>query len=235
MNHEKDWLAWLCCNHSKSQGKQIVIPKQWHKFAESYGLSVQWGANMMWEVPTDKLQSQLIQKYVKYPCDIHVVQSINSTHDHCFYAKELQLYQVFIAEYQTQGKGCKGDPWVACFGENLLVSAVFPFKKSKELAVEIAQALAVCIQAWVPNNKVKVKWPNDVMIDDAKCLGVKVSEPMSDAVDGFIVSFGFNVNMLKGGPRDQRWTSLQKETGVTWDRNYVAGQLLQSILTLSNR
>jgi BirA family transcriptional regulator, biotin operon repressor / biotin---[acetyl-CoA-carboxylase] ligase len=228
---EKVWLDWLGDNRVSHQGQRLIIPSQWEGLAREYGLNCSKGREMTWDVPNDSLQAHAIGQYIQQQCEVDIKMIIGSTHSHCFYLKDIKPYRVCLAEYQTQGRGRTDDPWISFFGENILATVIVPLTAHKDLTIKIAKAMAACLQPWLPKLKVSVKWPNDVMINDAKCLGIMVSEPMSNDSDCLLVSFGCNVNMLKGGPKDQAWTSLQKISGRVWDRNYVAGKLLQSILS----
>ena len=118
--------------------------------------------------------------------------------------------KLFIADYQTAGRGRYGRTWNALPGKCLLVSIIFTHRlKNDEVhlpnligALSIAQAISSHLTL-----PARIKHPNDVRINKKKVAGV-LTEIQYDKnkYPFFVLGFGVNVNItLQEYP-----TSLQK-------------------------
>lgn len=99
------------------------------------------------------------------------------------------------ADRQTAGKGRRGRPWVASEG-NLNASAAFAAIAAPERATlyPFAMALAVrealcALSPQTEHRRITLKWPNDVLIDGAKCAGLLLERNG----DHIIAGFGVNI------------------------------------------
>lgn len=102
------------------------------------------------------------------------------------------------ARAQTAGKGRRGRSWEGGEG-NLHATLLLTTKRSHADAAQLSfiAALAVCdfTRAYVDPDIVKVKWPNDLMISDAKAAGILLeSGPAPDG--GLWVAVGVGVNLV---------------------------------------
>jgi BirA family transcriptional regulator, biotin operon repressor / biotin---[acetyl-CoA-carboxylase] ligase len=116
---------------------------------------------------------------------------------------------------QTAGRGRRGRAWET--GEGNLAATLLT--TTDRLPAEAAQvsfiaALAVSdfARAYLPGDRVRVKWPNDVLVDGRKLAGVLV-ESGQLREGGLWLAVGVGVNLAKG-PRaaEQPATSLAAET-----------------------
>ena len=106
------------------------------------------------------------------------------------------------ATAQTQGRGRRGRSWISPPGNlyaSLLLSNPSPFERAPQLAFVAALALrdAVVHEAGALAERLKFKWPNDLLLDDAKSAGILIEgEATSEAgaQQGFIVVIGVGVN-----------------------------------------
>ncbi len=100
---------------------------------------------------------------------------------------------VVTADEQTAGRGRRGNAWFAPPGSCLLYSAlVRPFAADTSSLLPLAVPLAVCeaVERVAPV-RCRVKWPNDVWIDERKVSGVLV-EARPD--EGWaVIGVGLNV------------------------------------------
>ena len=80
---------------------------------------------------------------------------------------------VVTAEEQTSGRGRRGRSWVTPPGKALLYSAILRPLDSEHALLPLAVPLAVCeaVEA-IASLKCRVKWPNDVWIEEQKVAGV---------------------------------------------------------------
>jgi BirA family biotin operon repressor/biotin-[acetyl-CoA-carboxylase] ligase len=103
---------------------------------------------------------------------------------------------IFVADYQSAGRGRQGRAWVAPPGAALMLSLVFRDVTSTPLrwTTLASVALVGAILEVVPNLDPGIKWPNDVVLNDRKVAGI-LAETTWDGVELVaIVGVGVNVN-----------------------------------------
>src|SRR5687768_3983198 len=107
---------------------------------------------------------------------------------------------VILAEKQTAGKGQRGNSW-STGAENQLACSVYAetafLSADRYWYLNLAVALAVyhTIRSSVPHENVRIKWPNDVLVNDKKLSGILIETHWrSGAVHGAIIGVGINVN-----------------------------------------
>jgi BirA family transcriptional regulator, biotin operon repressor / biotin---[acetyl-CoA-carboxylase] ligase len=92
------------------------------------------------------------------------VDAVPSTQD---VARQLPVGTVVVAEHQTAGRGRLGRRWEAPPGSALLASWVMPVCELAPLAAGVAAAHAC-------GERVRLKWPNDLLLDGRKLGGILV-------------------------------------------------------------
>jgi BirA family biotin operon repressor/biotin-[acetyl-CoA-carboxylase] ligase len=107
------------------------------------------------------------------------VGSVASTQE---VARALAIGTAVVAEHQEAGRGRLGRRWEAPPGTALLASFVLPFQPLAPIAAGVAAA-AACGPA------VRLKWPNDLLLEDRKLGGILVEA----AGDRAIVGIGINL------------------------------------------
>ena len=174
-----------------------------------------------------------------YLIDLTVIDSIDSTNN--FFKSQTQAYTcpcVIIAETQTQGRGRFNRPWHSPFGQNIYLSMLYAFDKSlSELeGITLVVSLAICkaIELFIhQKNTLKLKWPNDVYVDDKKLSGtlIEVHRAYPDHAE-LTIGIGINVNMLhtKEHSIQKDWISLQEITRTYHNRNGLCSILIQTLL-----
>ena len=107
---------------------------------------------------------------------------------------------LILTDYQTAGKGQRGNAWISEPGKNLLFSLVLvprflEIKKAFMLNVIVGVALQKALESFVVGHKVEIKWPNDIYIDDKKVGGVLVETSSEGGfLENAIVGIGLNIN-----------------------------------------
>jgi BirA family biotin operon repressor/biotin-[acetyl-CoA-carboxylase] ligase len=98
---------------------------------------------------------------------------------------------VAVADEQTAGRGRLGREWIAPPGAALLASVLLrpSLPAERRHLVTLAAALAA-IDALSDAADARLKWPNDVVIDDRKLAGVLAE---ADGAGAVIVGMGLNV------------------------------------------
>lgn len=107
-------------------------------------------------------------------------------------AKEAKCNSVFFAEHQTQGRGRRGRNWLAMPGGAVMTSA--RLSAPQPLA---GLSLAVGAALWRAlggNDKLRLKWPNDLLdVDGRKLGGILIETAGADV----IVGAGINLVMTE--------------------------------------
>ena len=96
------------------------------------------------------------------------------------------------ADSQTAGRGRKGRDWVSPKG-NLYASWLYPWTgtiaEKPLMSFVAANALADTLSEYMPQDKIGLKWPNDVLVDGSKIAGI-----LLEAGEGWL-SIGIGLNL----------------------------------------
>ena len=87
------------------------------------------------------------------------------------------------------------------------------------LALVAGVALAKTISALAPGIDAQLKWPNDLLVDGAKCAGILMERT------GNSVVIGIGVNLVVAPELPDRPTATLAAKGVTLDRDHFAHAL----------
>jgi BirA family transcriptional regulator, biotin operon repressor / biotin---[acetyl-CoA-carboxylase] ligase len=166
--------------------------------------------------------------------NIHWLKSIDSTNSEA--QRKLPNspdLSVWFAEFQTAGRGQRGNKWESKSAENLTFSILF--KPSNVLATNqfvISQVASLGIWKYLQSRGVhsKIKWPNDIYVDDNKICGVLIENTLSnDILSASIVGIGLNLNQKEffGAPNP---TSLSLILGKDLEIRDEFALLLESIV-----
>lgn len=164
---------------------------------------------------------------------IYRFKQIDSTNNAAFRAAQegAPAGSVFVAEYQTQGRGKWGRHWVSPRGRNLLFSLLLRPEVKAGKAPLVTQ-IACRSVAHVLKEKCNIlptfKRPNDILVSGKKVCGVLVEAKgrMSGRLESLVVGVGLNVNS-KAGELVPGATSLLEATGKKQSRR----ELLKALLT----
>lgn len=128
---------------------------------------------------------------------------------------------VIVADCQTAGRGRRGRTWLSAPHAGLWFTVCFEGLKQ---GLTFAGALAVR-DAIAHRCDARVKWPNDILLEEHKVCGILVEHRNGRTVLGI----GLNVHQRQEDFPDDlihRAGSLESITGKTWDRF----ELLRAIL-----
>ena len=168
--------------------------------------------------------------------EIIVYQSTSSTNDIAAeYAKGGKKNDglVVFAEYQTAGRGRRGNVWQSQAGKSILCSILLYEPDIKPDALVLACGVAVAESVGrCGKDTAKIKWPNDILLDDKKVAGVLVEGISIKKQKFFIVGIGINCHQKKGDFSDelsQTATSIDIQSSAKCDRNRIAKRLLVNL------
>ncbi|MCH7689835.1 MAG: biotin--[acetyl-CoA-carboxylase] ligase [candidate division Zixibacteria bacterium] len=141
---------------------------------------------------------------------------------------------VITAEKQTLGRGRLGRSWHSPEKVGAYISIIITPKMSPEkapgLSVMTALAAAETFEKYCPG-KVRIKWPNDVLIGNRKVAGVLTElYTKNNKIDYVIVGIGININQKQTDfPQTIRKlaTSLRQVSGKKINRAELTAEFLQ--------
>lgn len=147
---------------------------------------------------------------------------------------ELTSGDACIAEYQQAGRGRRGRQWISPFGANLYLSMFWRLEQGPAAAMGLSLVIGIVMAEVLQRlgaAQVRVKWPNDLYLNDRKLAGilVELTGKTGDAAQ-LVLGAGINMAMRETNASqiDQRWINLQ-EAGITIDRNELAAKLLNEL------
>jgi BirA family biotin operon repressor/biotin-[acetyl-CoA-carboxylase] ligase len=99
--------------------------------------------------------------------------------------------------YQTLGRGQQNNIWISESGENLLMSLIFmpQIHVSDQFKMNMKTCLGIIDMLLEIGIKAKIKWPNDIFVDDKKIAGILIENNVSgNIITHTIIGIGLNVN-----------------------------------------
>jgi BirA family biotin operon repressor/biotin-[acetyl-CoA-carboxylase] ligase len=149
-----------------------------------------------------------------------------------------------IADHQTCGRGRMQRVWQSPPAVNLYTSLILrpalAAALSSPLTIMAGVAVAELLNGYADRfqiySQVRLKWPNDVLINDKKVSGILTEmKTAGNKVEFVIIGIGININMQKNDfspPLEEIATSLRIEMGKTIDRVGLTVKLFEIMADL---
>jgi len=142
---------------------------------------------------------------------------------------------IFVAEYQSQGRGRRGRTWVSPAGSNIYFSMLVTFSRGVAELEGLSLAVAVMVVKALNASGYSgfsLKWPNDVLRDGRKVAGILL-EITGDVAGPCKIVIGIGINArisatLKKGV-DQPVGDLAEGTSAVPDRNRIVANLIREL------
>ncbi|MEW5839108.1 MAG: biotin--[acetyl-CoA-carboxylase] ligase [Pseudomonadota bacterium] len=146
--------------------------------------------------------SALNERRQRLPCALEEHFVLDSTNTRALQAlgSGLQQRRLWLAEMQTAGRGRSGRAWHQRLGCGLSLSLALPAMQAMTLdalSLRIGVALAQAVRA-LGAAQVRLKWPNDVILEGKKLGGVLIEARRTGVV------IGVGLNHLRGGAANAR-------------------------------
>ncbi|WMY96144.1 MAG: bifunctional biotin--[acetyl-CoA-carboxylase] ligase/biotin operon repressor BirA [Arsenophonus sp.] len=163
---------------------------------------------------------------------IFVKSVLNSTNQYLLdYVDQLKSGDACVAEYQMAGRGRYGRNWISPFGCNLYLSLYWYLKDAHTSTIGLSLVVAIVIAETLNQligSNIKVKWPNDLYLNEKKLAGILVEmrSKIGNMVD-IIIGIGINISMsqIHAKKINQNWINLEKP-GTKIEKNIIAGKLI---------
>ncbi|SMQ25977.1 bifunctional biotin--[acetyl-CoA-carboxylase] ligase/biotin operon repressor BirA [Pantoea agglomerans] len=203
---------------------------------KSWGLDVYTvtGKGYSLSAPIQLLDEQAILSQVTQG-NVSVIPVIDSTNQYLLERMhEMESGAACIAEYQQAGRGRRGRQWFSPFGANLYMSMYWRLEQGPAAAMGLSLVIGIIMAETLRSlgaDNVRVKWPNDIYLNDRKLAGilVEMTGKTGDAAQ-IVIGAGINLAMRTADASqiNQGWINLQ-EAGVTVNRNELAARLINSL------
>ncbi len=134
-----------------------------------------------------------------------------------------------IANFQTAGKGQRGNSWESQEGKNLMFSIILKpsfLSPTEQFQLNITISLSVSeFLTTYLGKKIKVKWPNDIFFEDKKICGILIQNFIkSSKIETSVVGIGININQIEFS--EGKATSLARALEKEFDRNILLNEFL---------
>ena len=168
---------------------------------------------------------------------LHHAASVEPTQDWAFStAAPSRGCAVFVADAQNAGRGRRGRAWQTDPRGALAFTVLRRFNLPPMRLAPLGPAVGVAVAralAGLGLDAVRVKWPNDLVVGDAKLGGILI-EARSEAV---AIGIGLNLDIAAMPDVDQPWTDLRRAGLLDVDdadaggaRSRVLGAALRALL-----
>ena len=146
---------------------------------------------------------------------------------------KVEEFTTVCADYQTAGKGQRGNSWEAAKGANLLFSFVcyptfVPIRQQFVLSQLISLGIKETLDEYCSD--ISIKWPNDIYWKEKKMCGILVENDLQgNSIGRCISGIGLNINQevfLSDAPNP---ISLKQITGKHYQRETILEKVMQRI------
>lgn len=163
---------------------------------------------------------------------------LSSCHSTNSYAMDLLAYTdvldgtVVVAHEQTAGVGQRATTWESERGMNLTFSIILkptwlPLQKQFYFSMAVAIAIQKTLSYYI-NDRVAIKWPNDIYVNDLKICGVLIQNTLkANNIKHSVVGIGININQQKF--ENTHATSMSKIVGHHFQLEDVLCVLLENL------
>lgn len=171
-----------------------------------------------------------------FPVPLFKVERTNSTNSYLrdFFRKEPpKAFTTVVADYQTTGRGQRGNSWESEDGRNLLFSFVlFPTFLEARRQFLLSQIIALSIKEVLDTytSGITIKWPNDIYWQERKICGMLIeNELQGNFLCQTIAGIGININQQKFYSSAPNPVSLWQITNKDYDCLDILAQIMKRI------
>ena len=171
------------------------------------------------------LRTEYLGKDIEY---YQIIDSTNKEAKSIINNNEATHGMMIITDNQKNGKGRLNNEWFMGPGKGLAMSIIYlkTLSIKKATLIPLASGLAIAKTLEDRGFKPKLKWPNDIILNNKKVGGILCeSEIKKNIINSFIIGVGLNVNeTVNDFPKDLQYkaTSLFIETNNSFQRELIS-------------
>lgn len=150
--------------------------------------------------------------------ELNQVDSTNSALKLLIKKEELPEGTLLIAKEQKKGRGQLGKGWISEKSKNFtgtyLLNPKLDLQNVFVLNLIISLAVKNVAEDYLSNSKkeVKIKWPNDILVDRKKIAGILIENQIQSVqILNSFIGIGFNINQINFPEFNRKATSLGVE------------------------
>lgn len=139
---------------------------------------------------------------------------------------------VVTALNQLSGKGQRGNLWQTESAKNLTFSILLKPNISVDSQFKLTQIVSIAIINFLKSENInaKIKWPNDIYIDDKKIGGILIENTIKKSkINTSIVGIGLNINQIDFDEKLINPTSLKLQTKKDFELDLTLNRLLNFV------
>lgn len=151
------------------------------------------------------------------------------------YSDTLPHLYTIRTDYQTAGRGQAGNSWESEKEKNLLFSTLLRYEgilatKQWRLSMLVAVALWETLAKYLPQEQLRIKWPNDIYFGDKKLVGILIENSLVGQYVGYsIAGIGVNVNQTEWQSDAPNPISMKQITSKNYDVEEVMKEWISSM------
>lgn len=182
----------------------------------------------------NNLNIQEIQKNLKYKHNIEIFDSIDSTNKYLkSKINEKNYGTIVISNEQTNGYGKNDRQFISNKDIGIYMSILINpnclIEESLKITILTSVAVLSAIKS-VYNLDVKLKWVNDIILNDLKVGGILCESQINlnnNIIDNMIVGIGINVKEFDFPPSLKNIaTSIENNTNIKISRNELISEII---------
>lgn len=206
--------------------KYIKVLREW-----GLDLASVQGKGYCLTAPIDLLKKTKIDQYYQSDSHCEILPIIDSTNQYLLdRIGQLTSGDCCLAEFQSKARGRRGRKWFSPFGTNLYFSMYWQLEQGVAAAMGLSLMVGIVMADTLrelSGQDIKVKWPNDLYLNDQKLAGILV-ELAGKTGDCAHVVIGIGVNLMMSNPDtnivNQKWVNLGKV-----DRNLLVARVAKNL------
>jgi len=188
----------------------------------------------------EKIRNNLQNDILDYLPEILITSKTASTNEDAkeYLSNQSSELSIHLTEQQEAGKGRNGKKWVSPYGKNIYLSlgwkSPLQYSELDGLSLSVGSVLATILNLKA-NDAIKIKWPNDLLINKKKISGILIETIDIEGQVGIVIGIGINVHMSQedGKDIDQSWIALDETSNTINDRNVLIAMLLDELFRLT--
>jgi BirA family transcriptional regulator, biotin operon repressor / biotin---[acetyl-CoA-carboxylase] ligase len=153
--------------------------------------------------------------------------------------KKIKDPQAVITEFQTRGRGQRNKFWESKQGQNILWTSFWPTDIPIGIQGQILMKIAVAVQSFLDKlfqenevqKQIKIKWPNDLYVDDSKIGGMLIETSIQgDKISQLFLGIGLNILQTEFSKDVPNPSSLAIiKPSIDWDRSKIIANLASTL------
>lgn len=204
-------------------------------------LSTPGGGYQLNKVP-DILSNNTLDYYKKYDWEYKILDDTTSTNiqAHIWAQENAPFASMIIAKKQTKGRGRLGRKWSSPMGGIWMSSILYtklPLLKIQSITLLTAIAVSKAIEEICMGITLKIKWPNDILLNNKKLCGILVESASDiDEVKYIISGIGINANvdMIMMPDEIKQTAASLKSSGFNINRAELAAKINDNLIDIMN-